>query len=143
MGKVMDPLEVISSKFLNPAYLDCLFALLKVNCSCSQNGLKKKNKQKMINKIKLNVGKRSQPKAFISLSKSPFKKSYFGLKIIWQHILNLSSLFRKKKLWESCGIIVLLLMTFLPVLQNFQNIDNKWIFTRKLTQTSFKSLKST
>lgn len=28
----------------------------------------------MINKIKLNVGKRSQPKAFISLSKSPFKK---------------------------------------------------------------------
>lgn len=38
----MDPLEVISSKFLNPAYLDCLFALLKVNCSCSQNGLKKK-----------------------------------------------------------------------------------------------------
>ena len=76
----MDPLEVISSKFLNPAYLNCLFALLKVNCLCSQNGLKKKNKQKMINKIKLNVGKRSRPKAFISLSKSSFKKVTLVLK---------------------------------------------------------------
>ena len=28
----------------------------------------------MINKIKLNGGKTPQPKAFISLSKSPFKK---------------------------------------------------------------------
>ena len=46
MGKVMDPLEAISSKFLNPAYLDCLFALLKVNCSGSQNGLKKQTNRK-------------------------------------------------------------------------------------------------
>lgn len=57
------PLEVINSKFLNPAYLDYLFALLMVNYSLGQMV---KEKQKMINKTKLNVGKRTQPKAFIS-----------------------------------------------------------------------------
>lgn len=37
-GKAMDLLEVISSKFLNPAQLHYLLVLLRVNYSTGQNG---------------------------------------------------------------------------------------------------------
>lgn len=37
-GKAMGPLGIISSKFLNPAYLYYLLVSLRVNYSIDQNG---------------------------------------------------------------------------------------------------------
>ena len=43
----MSPMEVISSKFLNPAHLHYLLVLLRVNYSIGQNGEKETENDKV------------------------------------------------------------------------------------------------